>query len=151
MQRAVTERERLAKSREQEGRVLEARYKIDLKFETTWHPFDTYNTSIGQGSNSYSVLQLANYTATSGERRAGVTGLIWWMKLSPAMGVFFTGASRKSWKRWMFLLQSMEDTRLGMLQVTQPGGTAWSLFRHFPDHIKGGGQDGNCANRPERR
>ena len=129
------EKERLMKSRQQEERVLEARYKIDLKFETTWHPFDTYNTSIGQGSNSYSVLQLANYTATlaNGGRRYRPYLVD---QIIAGDGRILYQSKPEIIKEVDVSLQSIEETRLGMLQVTQPGGTAWSLFRHFPDHIK---------------
>lgn len=43
---------------------IEAQYRIDYRFETTWQQFDTFNMSIGQGSNNYTVIQLANYVAT---------------------------------------------------------------------------------------
>lgn len=49
---------------EEKLRVLEAQHKIDYNFYTKWQAFETYNTSIGQGSNNYTVIQLANYIAT---------------------------------------------------------------------------------------
>ena len=43
---------------------LEAWFRDRYRFETRWHPFDTFNTSIGQGSVDLTVLQLASFTAT---------------------------------------------------------------------------------------
>ena len=57
-------REKYLREKEQERRKLEALYNIDYRFATSWQPYDTFNMSIGQGSNNYTPLQLANYVAT---------------------------------------------------------------------------------------
>ena len=54
---------------------IEAQYRIDYKFETTWQQFDTFNMSIGRGSNNYTVIQLANYVATLANGEVQISAL----------------------------------------------------------------------------
>ena len=58
---AATEKERndLQNRQKNEKALLEAQYQIDYKFDTTWQSFDTYNMSIGQGSNDYTVIPVS--------------------------------------------------------------------------------------------
>ncbi|NLL17922.1 MAG: penicillin-binding protein 2 [Clostridia bacterium] len=137
------ERTTLQRKQEQEQRTLEARYRIDLNFETTWQAFDTYNMSIGQGSNSFTMLQLANYVATlvNGGKR---------YKPYLVDSIYDEdGNLVKQFEPEVVLeVPLAEDTLAktvkGMLGTAQPGGTAWSLFRHFPEHIKVGAKTGTA-------
>lgn len=145
MAQAATEEEKAAlrQKQQQEERSLEARYKIDLNFETTWHPFDTYNTSIGQGSNSYTMLQLANYVATM------VNG---GYRYKPYLvdSIYDTeGNLVKKFEPELIMevplaKETLARTARAMLNTTAPGGTAYSLFRHFPPHIKVGAKTGTA-------
>lgn len=144
-QQAATEEEKadLRRKMEQEQRSLEARYRIDLNFETTWQAFDTYNTSIGQGSNSYTMLQLANFVATmvnGGKRYKPYLvdsiydeegNLVHQFEPEVVMEVPISQ-------------DTLDKTVKGMLGTSQPGGTAWSLFRHFPEQIKVGAKTGTA-------
>jgi len=62
--KTIEEREKILDEKGRDLDILEAKRKIKYNFNTTWQDFDTFNTAIGQGSNLYSVLQLANYVAT---------------------------------------------------------------------------------------
>jgi penicillin-binding protein 2 len=44
--------------------LLEQQRRERLQAETQWHDYDTFNTSIGQGYNQYTIIQLVNYVAT---------------------------------------------------------------------------------------
>ena len=57
-------RQSLEAQKKQDVARLEAQYQIDYNFNTKWQPYDTFNMSIGEGYNEYTVLQLANYAAT---------------------------------------------------------------------------------------
>ena len=145
LQQAVTEEEKAAlrAKQQQEERSLEARYRIDLNFETTWQPFDTYNTSIGQGSNSYTMLQLANYVATL------VNG---GYRYKPYLVDSIYDAEGNLVKQFEPELimevpmnkETLARTARAMLNTTAPGGTAYSLFRHFPEYIKVGAKTGTA-------
>lgn len=47
-----------------EKNLAKFNYQQDLTYHVDWRPFDSFNNAIGQGYNSYSILQLANYVAT---------------------------------------------------------------------------------------
>lgn len=138
------ERARLQKQFEQEQRSLEARYRIDLNFETTWQAFDTYNTSIGQGSNTYTMLQLAHYVATlvnGGKRyKPYIVDSIY----DEAGNLVKQFEPEEIVAEIPLSKDNLQTTVTAMLGTTQPGGTAWSLFRHFPEHIKVGAKTGTA-------
>lgn len=118
-----------------EKRLLEAQYNIDYRFNTNWHPYDTYNTSIGQGYNQFTVLQLANYVAaiaSKGER---------WKPYLVDRIVSADGKALKDYEPELSRRIELSDDTFdeiirGMKGVTSPGGTAYSIFRDFPEEIK---------------
>ena len=42
---------------------MEAQYQTDYNWDTNWQAFDTFNMSIGQGANQYSIVELVDYVA----------------------------------------------------------------------------------------
>lgn len=130
------EKERLMRQKEQELRQLKAQYEINFNFETSWHPFDTYNTSIGQGANNYTIIQLANYVATLANGGTRWRPYLVKRVISPEGRIkqeFYPEAIQKV----NVPPNILEEVRRAMLAVTQsPEGTASFLFRDFPPHIK---------------
>ncbi len=126
--------EAILKKQEQEKRLLEAQYQIDLRFQTNWQPFETYNTSIGQGSNKFTILQLANYVATianGGNRyRPYLVSQVLDAegRVVEEFGPVLEGTVEVS-------PQTLAITRRAMQAVAEPGGTANFLFRHFPASV----------------
>ena len=51
-------RKKLLTRKEQEIALVEQDYKEKIDFYVNWRLFDSYNNSIGQGYNSYSLIQL---------------------------------------------------------------------------------------------
>ncbi|MBC9783904.1 penicillin-binding protein 2 [Heliobacterium chlorum] len=58
------EKQKIQKKDGQMRKIIERDYKSDLNYWPYWQAYETYNTSIGQGRNQYTILQLANYIAT---------------------------------------------------------------------------------------
>lgn len=130
------EKERLLRQKDQELRQLKAQYEINFNFETTWHPYDTYNTSIGQGANNYTVLQLANYVATLANGGTRYRPYLVKRVLSPE-GQVKQEYSPEIVQKVNVPASILEEVRKGMLAVTQSSqGTASFLFRDFPPNIK---------------
>jgi penicillin-binding protein 2 len=59
-----SKKDKLLRQKNQEIAAAEASYKDKVKYYVDWILFDSFNNSIGQGYNSYSLIQLANYVAT---------------------------------------------------------------------------------------
>ena len=57
-------RQKLQRKRDAEKNAVEVEYKQKVYENVDWKVYDSFNNSIGQGYNSYTPLQLANYTAT---------------------------------------------------------------------------------------
>lgn len=129
------EKDKIIKQQKDEKAKLEANYNIDYQWDTKWRPFDTFNMSIGQGGNDYSVLQLANYAAAianGGEL------------MRPYMVEKITSPGKKVVKEFQPEIihkisvspDNLAETRRAMLAVTQKGGTANFLFTNFPANIQ---------------
>jgi penicillin-binding protein 2 len=150
LKEAATEQERnkLQRDKGQRRRAIESQYRIDYNFHTRWQDFDTYNTSIGQGSNDYTILQLANYAAAVGNG-----GYLYEPYLVDSI-VDPNGQVVKKYESTLIRevrvsKETIEHTKKGMLMVTQPGGTAWRRFAHFPKEIQVAGKTGTAqASRP---
>ena len=57
-------KQKLQKAKDSEINQANLAYKQNVSEFVDWKVYDSYNNSIGQGDNTYTPLQLANYTAT---------------------------------------------------------------------------------------
>lgn len=57
-------RKKLERQKQNEIKQVEAEYAYNVRWFVDWQYFETFNTSIGQGDNLYTPLQLANSVAT---------------------------------------------------------------------------------------
>ncbi|HQA07288.1 MAG TPA: penicillin-binding protein 2 [Syntrophomonadaceae bacterium] len=137
------ERARIENRKKNEKAQLEAQYQIDYNFDTTWQPFDTYNMSIGQGYNDYTVMQLANYVATIANGGSLMEPHILKKVVSPS-GKTIKEVKPKVRHRVDVNPSTLAETKRAMLAVTEPGGTAHFLFYHFPQEIKVGAKTGTA-------
>lgn len=104
----------------------------EIEWELDWHDYDTINSSIGQGDNHYSVLQLANYVA------AIANGGTLYKPYIVQKVVDFNGKVVKEnspvvLKQVNVSPHALAIARQGMLEVTlPPDGTAYGFFNGFP-------------------
>lgn len=137
------EKEELQEKKEREKNRLEAQYQIDYKFNTTWQAYDTFNMSIGQGYNDYSVLQLANYVATIANGGYRMQPYLV-SKIVSNEGKVIKKNQPKVVKEVDVDAKTIAETKKAMLAVAQPGGTANFLFSDFPADIKVGAKTGTA-------
>lgn len=129
------ERQQLERDKKKEKAKLEAQYEIDYGFNTAWQAFDTFNMSIGQGYNDYSVLQLANYIATVANGGNLMKPHVV-KKIVTHDNKLLKESKPEIIRQADIKTDTIEETRKAMLQVAQPGGTAYFLFSNFPQNIK---------------
>ncbi|HEX3012039.1 MAG TPA: penicillin-binding transpeptidase domain-containing protein, partial [Syntrophomonadaceae bacterium] len=137
------EKEKILKREKNEKAILEANYKIDYQFDTKWQPFDTFNMSIGQGSNDYSVIQLANYVAAIANGGELMQPYVVEKIVSPDKKVI-KETKPKVIRKISVSQNTLAETRRAMLAVTQKGGTAGFLFTNFPSNIQVGAKTGSA-------
>ena len=126
--------EKLAQQKKNEKARLEAQYQIDYNFDTNWQAFDTFNMSIGQGNNDFTVLQLANYAATIANGGKLMRPHLM-SKITDSQGNLIKEFEPQVVHNAEVSSTTIAETKRAMLAVTQPGGTAHYLFGHFPDDI----------------
>ncbi|NLV16724.1 MAG: penicillin-binding protein 2 [Syntrophomonadaceae bacterium] len=136
-------RQKAIADKEKASKALEAQYKIDYKFGTTWHPYDTFNMSIGQGDNHYTVMQLANFVATIANDGKRMQPYLVDKIVSPSGNVI------KEFKPQVIHEvdldpEILEITREAMHSVAVPGGTAAYIFSKLPLEISGGAKTGTA-------
>ncbi|NLO21348.1 MAG: penicillin-binding protein 2 [Syntrophomonadaceae bacterium] len=137
LEKAIDQEEikELQKRKENEKNQLEAQYQIDYNFNTTWQAFDTFNMSMGQGYNDFTVLQLTNYVAAIANG-----GYL----MQPQLLSRITDGENKTIKdiepqivrEIDVKAETIAETKRAMLAVSQPGGTAHFLFNDFPPSIQ---------------
>ncbi len=122
---------------------LEAQYEIDYNFDTNWQPFDTFNMSIGQGANQYTIINLVNYVAAVANGGDLMRPHLVKQVLSPSQEVI-REIDPELIRRVSVSANTLAETRRAMLQVTQPGGTATFLFNGFPANLQVGAKTGTA-------
>lgn len=140
---APEERAAVEREKQQEEARIRSQYQIQFNFDTKWQTFDTLNTSIGQGASSYTMLQMANYVATLANGGHRMRPYLVQKILSPE-GEVLAEFGPEEVHRVEVSDQTMAEVQGGMLQVTQPGGTAYGSFRDFPPYIKVAGKTGTA-------
>lgn len=137
------EKDKLNAQKQRDKNNLEAWYKIDFDFYTQWQPYDTYNTSIGQGANEYTPLQLANYVATVANGGNRFKPYLVQRIVSP------DGKVLQEFKPQLIQKASVNPAnialvRQGMRAVCEPGGTAYVPFKDFPPQFAVAGKTGTA-------
>ncbi len=126
--------EKLAQQKKNEQARLEAQYKIDYNFDTNWQAFDTFNMSIGQGNNDFTVIQMANYAAAiANGGNLMKPHLV--SKITDSKGNLIKEFKPQVIRITDVSSLTIAETKRAMLAVTQPKGTAHYLFSHFPSEI----------------
>ncbi|MEW6573418.1 MAG: penicillin-binding protein 2 [Bacillota bacterium] len=119
-------RKQLEKEREKKKALIEAdyeRYAWDLK----WRPYDTLNTSIGQGYNLYTPLQLVNYAAAiAGDGTVYRSRLV--KKIVDPRGRTVAEYKPEVVRQVNVKAETLSLIQKGMALVTKPGGTAYGAF-----------------------
>lgn len=103
-------------------------------WENTWRNYDTYYMSMGQGYNSFTPLQLANYVATIANGGSRMRPYLV-DRIFSAEGAVVYQAEPEVINNVDASAQNFADVRKAMLAVSQSGGTAYSLFANFPIQV----------------
>ncbi len=121
---AEDERKVLLKKRAEELRAVE--------WELDWHDYDTIISSIGQGDNRYTPLQLANYAAAVANGGTLYKPYLVQKIIGPGGKVLKTNAPVEL-GRADVSLKTLALVREGMREATlPPDGTAYGLFAGLP-------------------
>lgn len=103
-----------------------------VEWELDWHDYDTIISSIGQGDNRYSTLELANYIATLANGGTRYKPYLVQRVVSPD-GRLLQDNSPVELGHVSVSTAAMAAARQGMLEVTlPPDGTAYGFFNGFP-------------------
>jgi penicillin-binding protein 2 len=124
---------------EKSGTVAGREYKKSVfkkSEDKKWYPAETLDAAIGQGFHSYTPLQVADYIAA-------VANKGFWMKphliksIIDANGKVILDKNPEIGGKLDVSEKTFEIIKKGMLGVTQPGGTAYSIFSDFPIPVAG--------------
>jgi penicillin-binding protein 2 len=103
-----------------------------VNWELDWHDYDTIISSIGQGDNRYTPLQLANYTAAIANGGIMYKPYLVEKVFSPEGEILKTQAPVEM-NRADVSAKTLALIREGMREVTlSPDGTAYGLFAGLP-------------------
>ncbi|HHY41879.1 MAG TPA: penicillin-binding protein 2 [Thermoanaerobacterales bacterium] len=124
---------------EKTGQVASREYKKNTftrPDDKIWYPAETLDASIGQGYNSFTPIQIANYIAAIANE--GV-----WMKphliksITDPHGNVVLEKNPEIGGHVDFSKNTFNIIKQGMRAVTLPGGTAYSVFADFPITVAG--------------
>lgn len=124
---------------EKPGRVASREYKKNTftrPDDKIWYPAETLDAAIGQGYNSFTPIQIANYVAAIAND--GV-----WMKphliksIADPDGNIVLEKNPEIGGQLDFSKDTFRIIKEGMRAVTLPGGTAYSVFADFPISVAG--------------
>ncbi len=108
---------------------------------TRWRPADTFNIAMGQGRQAYTPLQLAVYVSTIANGGTVYTPYIV-EEIQDSEGNTIKKTAPTIKHVADISAETLQIVRDAMCRVTAPGGTAYSLFAHFPNSIKVGAKTG---------
>lgn len=104
-------------------------------WESTWRNYDTFYMSMGQGYNIFTPIQMANYIATIANGGTRMKPYLVDKIVSPDNEVLEkfepTVLNKVNASSQVFA-----EVQKAMRAVTEPGGTAYSIFRDFPSSVQ---------------
>ena len=118
-------------------------YNQNFKWEAGWQWFDTYNTSIGQGDNKYTILQLADYVATIANGGHHMQPYLVNKVIAPDGKVVLQNEP-KQLNGVDISQQTLDEIKQAMQGVvTRNIGTAYGVFNNIPN-FTGGAKTGTA-------
>ncbi len=129
------ELKKLEREKTRDTNILKAQWQIDLNWNTSWHAADTFNVSIGQGRQNYTPIQLVSYVAQLANDGVRMRPYVV-EKIVSADGQILQEYYPEVAGTTTVSQDSREKTIKGMIQATEPRGTAYSAFANFPSNIK---------------
>lgn len=114
---------------------LKAQKAIDVKWVSEWHASDTYNVAIGQGRQNYTPLQLARYCATIANGGKIMKPYVV-DHVQDKDGNIILQNEPETVDYSSVSAETFKIVEKAMTEVSQPGGTAYSVFYDFPPEIK---------------
>lgn len=137
------QKKKLLEQKKGEIAVVEQDYKEKTDFYVNWRLFDSFNNSIGQGYNSYSLLQLANYVATIVNGGKHYKPYLVDKIINPVTGEVVKENSPQLINEVSVSQENLEIVKKAMSGVTSGEGTANWLFADVPQ-FSGGGKTGTA-------
>jgi penicillin-binding protein 2 len=136
-------RQKLLASKETENKQVEAWYNDMISQFVDWKVYNSYHNSIGQGYNSYTPLQLANYVATLVNGGKRFKPYIVDKIIDPVNGTVIKENKPELLNTVSISPDNLEIVKKGMSMVTSGDGTANFLFANVPQ-FTGGGKTGTA-------
>jgi len=136
-------REDLLRQKEQEISLVEQDYQGKIQFNVDWRLFDSFNNSIGQGYNSYSLIQLANYVATIVNGGYHYKPYLVEKIIDPVTGGTVQENKPQLLNEVSVSKENLQIVKKAMSGVTSGEGTANWLFADVPE-FSGGGKTGTA-------
>ncbi len=133
--KSESDRQALEKEKNNERKKLESQYQNKYNWDTVWQAYDTFNMSIGQGGNQYTVIQLANYVAAVANGGDLMKPHLL-KSISSADKRVLQQTKPEIIRNTGMSTDIIAETKAAMLAVTQPGGTASFVFAGFPANVQ---------------
>ena len=139
-------KQKVQAEKDQEINQVDAWYKQVVHDEVNWKVYDSYNNSIGQGYNTYTPLQLANYVATMVNGGKHYRPYVVDKLLDPITGETVEQFEPKVLNNVSVSPDILEAVKKGMSAVTSGEGTAAFLFQGADGvpEFTGGGKTGTA-------
>ncbi|HVJ49790.1 penicillin-binding protein 2 [Desulfitobacterium sp.] len=116
---------------------------VNDQYQVDWKIYDSFNAAIGQGANTYTPVQLANYVATLVNGGKHMKPYVVDKILDPVSGNVIEQNQPQVLNNVSVSPQNMEIVKQGMAAVTSGEGTANWLFADVPQY-SGGGKTGTA-------
>lgn len=135
------EKESLEKEKARAEKQLRRDLERNISNNTTWRAADTFNISMGQGRQNYTPLQLAVYVSTIANGGTVYQPYVV-AEIRDSNGNILQHTEPVVKHTAEISPETLQIVRDAMCRVTDPGGTAYSLFMNFPKDIKVGAKTG---------
>ncbi|KGK89096.1 penicillin-binding protein [Desulfosporosinus sp. HMP52] len=140
-------RQKLQMKKDAEKNAVDVEYKQKVYENVEWKVYDSFNNSIGQGYNSYTPLQLANYTATLVNGGKRYTPYVVDKLLNPITGEVARQYQPKVINTVTISPANLDAVKQGMRAVVtgagDDAGTASGIFADLPE-FSGGAKTGTA-------
>lgn len=136
-------RQKLLQSQEAEKKQVQVWYLQMISQFVNWKPYDSYNNAIGQGYNSYTVLQLSNFVATLVNGGKHYKPYIVDKITDPVAGTMIKENKPELLNMVSISPDNLDVVKQGMARVTTGEGTAAFLFADVPE-FSGGAKTGTA-------